>query len=160
MLIPAFDVLDFFFTKWTVKWYLGHRKTVCKYSQMICLYWSLLNWQIYCLSEQNGSHFVDSKQTNYPQCIVVQLMSITNMIKFIHLVGSKLKLVSWTPFFSIRSTDPFSGLSWSWAWTKFCEHEAWALSIDNSEHEAWALNIDNIAVQICFIFLRLMFVGY
>ena len=88
MLIPAFDDLDFFFTKWTVKWYLGHRKTVCKYSQMICLYWSLWNWQIYCLSEQNGSHFVDSKQTNYPQCIVVQLMSITNIIKFIHLVGS------------------------------------------------------------------------
>jgi len=47
-----------------------------------------MNLKILCLSETIGSHFVDSKQTNLQQCIVGQLMSITNGIKLVHLVGS------------------------------------------------------------------------
>ena len=55
---------------------------------MMCLSWSQWYWPICCLSENKCSHFVDSKQTNFPYCIVGQLMSITNGIKLIHLVGS------------------------------------------------------------------------
>ena len=80
--------MDLFLNQWTVKGYLGHRQTVYKYSQMMCLSWSLWYWPICCLSETIGSHFVDSKQTNFPECIVGQLMSIANGIKSIHLVGS------------------------------------------------------------------------
>jgi len=53
-----------------VKRYLGHIKTAYKYSQLMCLSRSLWYWPICCSSEKNGNHFVDSKQTNFPQCIV------------------------------------------------------------------------------------------
>jgi len=37
MLISVFDDVDFFRNQLTVKGYLGPSKTVCKYSQMMCL---------------------------------------------------------------------------------------------------------------------------
>jgi len=49
-----------------------------------CVSWSVYNWPICSLSEQNDSNDVDSKQTSYQQCIVMRLMSITNWIKLTH----------------------------------------------------------------------------
>jgi len=44
-----FDDVDLFLNQWTVKGYLGPSKTVCKYSQSMCLYWSICYWPLCCL---------------------------------------------------------------------------------------------------------------